>query len=178
LCWNYGRKLNSKTNFAAILIFGMKIITTQQFAEATKINKLKLPGLASLLMEIMKINEINDTFEKAADFEGVEFVDEILRLIGIKVEISESDLKNIPADGAFIALANHPYGGIEGLLLIKILCTIRPDAKVMANFLLKKIPNLSDFFVAVNPFENIDHSSSISGIKSTLTLLNQGTPNL
>jgi putative hemolysin len=154
----------------------MKIITTQQFAEATKINKLKLPGLASLLMEIMKINEINDTFEKAADFEGVEFVDEILRLIGIKVEISESDLKNIPTDGAFIALANHPYGGIEGLLLIKILCTIRPDAKVMANFLLKKIPNLSDFFVAVNPFENIDHSSSISGIKSTLTLLNQGTP--
>lgn len=154
----------------------MKIITIQQFAEATKLNKLKMPGLASLLMEIMKINEINDTFEKAEDFEGVEFVDEILRLVGVKVDIRESDLKNIPTDGAFIALANHPYGGIEGLLLIKILCTIRPDAKVMANFLLKKIPNLSDFFVAVNPFENIDHSSSISGIKSTLRLLSGGTP--
>lgn len=154
----------------------MKIITKQQFAEATKIDKLRMPGLASLLMEIMKINDINDTFEKAEEFEGVDFVDEILRLVGVKVDIKESDLKNIPLDGAFIALANHPYGGIEGLILIKILCTVRPDAKVMANFLLKKIPNLSDFFVAVNPFENIDHSSSISGIKSTLTLLNQGTP--
>ena len=154
----------------------MKIITSEEFAKATKLNKLPLPGLASLLMEIMKINDINDTFEKAEEFEGVEFVDEILRLVGVKLEISESDIKNIPLDGAFTAIANHPYGGIEGLILIKILCSIRPEAKVMANFILKKIPNLSDFFVAVNPFENIEHSSSISGIKTTLSLLNAGVP--
>ena len=154
----------------------MKIITSEEFAKATKLNKLRMPGLASLLMEIMKINDINDVFEAAENFEGVEFVDEILRLIGVKVEISESDLKNIPLKGAFTAIANHPYGGIEGLILIKVLCTIRPDAKVMANFILKKIPNLSDFFVAVNPFENVEHSSSISGIKTTLSLLKTGTP--
>lgn len=154
----------------------MKIITSEEFAKATKIDKLRMPGLASLLMEIMKLNDINETFAKAAEFEGIEFVDEILRLIGVKVEISESDLKNIPLEGAFTAIANHPYGGIEGLILIKILCSVRPDAKVMANFILKKIPNLSDFFVAVNPFENIDHSSSISGIKTTLNLLKKGTP--
>ncbi|RRN76493.1 lysophospholipid acyltransferase family protein, partial [Pseudoxanthomonas sp. SGD-10] len=154
----------------------MAIISTKEFAEVTKLNKLKMPGLASLLMEIMKINDINRTFEKAKSFEGVEFVDEILKLVGVHVEISESDLKNIPKDGAFIAVANHPYGGIEGLILIKILCSIRPESKVMANFLLKKIPNLSDFFVAVNPFENIEHSSSISGIKSTLSLLSSNVP--
>lgn len=154
----------------------MKIITSEEFAKATKIDKLRMPGLASLLMEIMKLNDINETFAKAAEFEGIEFVDEILRLIGVKVEISESDLKNIPLEGAFTAIANHPYGGIEGLILIKILCSVRPDAKVMANFILKKIPNLSEFFVAVNPFENIDHSSSISGIKTTLNLLKKGTP--
>ncbi|MBC7653413.1 MAG: lysophospholipid acyltransferase family protein [Oligoflexus sp.] len=154
----------------------MKIITSEEFAKATKLNKLRMPGLASLLMEIMKINDINDTFEAAENFEGVEFVDEILRLVGVKIEISESDLKNIPLQGAFAAIANHPYGGIEGLILIKVLCTIRPDAKVMANFILKKIPNLSNFFVAVNPFENVEHSSSISGIKTTLNLLKSGTP--
>lgn len=154
----------------------MKIITSEEFAKATKLDKLPLPGLASLLMEIMKINDINDTFEKAEEFEGVAFVDEILRLVGVKLEISESDLKNIPLEGAFTAIANHPYGGIEGLILIKILCSVRPEAKVMANFILKKIPNLSDFFVAVNPFENVEHSSSISGIKTTLGLLNAGVP--
>ncbi|HET8829164.1 MAG TPA: GNAT family N-acyltransferase [Pelobium sp.] len=154
----------------------MEIISTEEFAKATKLNKLRMPGLASLLMAIMKINNINETFAKAEKFEGVEFVDEILRLIGVKVEVKESDWKNIPLTGAFTAIANHPYGGIEGLILIKVLCTVRPDAKVMANFILKKIPNLSNFFVAVNPFENIEHSSSISGIKTTLSLLNSGTP--
>lgn len=154
----------------------MKIITSEEFAKATKLNKLRMPGLASLLMEIMKINDVNETFEKAEQFEGIAFVDEILRLVGVKVEVNESDLKNIPLEGAFTAIANHPYGGIEGLVLIKILCSVRPDAKVMANFILKKIPNLSDFFVAVNPFENVEHSSSISGIKTTLNLLNNGTP--
>ncbi|HTN20090.1 MAG TPA: GNAT family N-acyltransferase [Pelobium sp.] len=154
----------------------MEIISTEEFAKATKLNKLRMPGLASLLMAIMKINDINETFAKAAKYEGVDFVDEILRLVGVKVEVSESDWKNIPLEGAFTAIANHPYGGIEGLILIKVLCTVRPDAKVMANFILKKIPNLSDFFVAVNPFENIEHSSSISGIKTTLSLLNSGTP--
>jgi putative hemolysin len=62
------------------------------------------------------------------------------------------------------------------MVLLKMLCMVRPDAKVMANFLLKKIPNLADYFVAVNPFENIDHSSSISGLKTTLELLANGTP--
>ncbi|ADY52826.1 phospholipid/glycerol acyltransferase [Pseudopedobacter saltans DSM 12145] len=154
----------------------MKIITTEEFAEATKLDKLRMPGLASLLMEIMKINDVNRTFEKAMSHEGLDFVDEILRLLGVKIEISETDLKNLPASGSFIAVANHPYGGIEGLMLIKILGSVRPESKVMANFLLKKIPNLSDFFVAVNPFENIEHSSSISGIKTTLSLLENGTP--
>ena len=52
----------------------------------------------------------------------------------------------------------------------------RPDSKLMANFLLKKIPNLADYFIAVNPFENVEHSSSISGLKNTLELLANGTP--
>ncbi|MDB5014512.1 MAG: family N-acetyltransferase, partial [Daejeonella sp.] len=74
------------------------------------------------------------------------------------------------------AIDNHPFGGIEGIVLLKILCAARPDSKLMANFLLKKIPNLSDYLIAVNPFENLEHTSSISGIKNTLQLLRNGTP--
>ena len=154
----------------------MKIITTEEFAKATKLDKLKMPGLAALLMEVMKINDVNDLFASAQHKQGVEFIDAILAGCGVEIEFDEKELKNIPKEGGFIAIANHPYGGIEGLVMLRILLTVRPDAKLMANFLLKKIPNLSDFFIAVNPFENIEHSSSISGLKSTLELLNQGTP--
>lgn len=154
----------------------MKIISREEFAKATKIDKLRMPGLAALLMEIMKINQVNELFEQAQHKQGIEFIDAILEGCGIDIDLDEKELRNIPADGAFLAIANHPYGGIEGLVLLKILCTVRPDAKLMANFLLKKIPNLSDYFIAVNPFENIEHSSSISGLKNTLELLSQGTP--
>ena len=154
----------------------MKIITKEDFSKAAKLDKLHLPGLASLLMEVMKINEINEVFQKAEHLEGPTFVDKILQIIGISVEFDANELRNIPKEGAFIAIANHPYGGIEGLVLLKLLCMVRPDSKLMANFLLKKIPNLSDYFIAVNPFENVEHSSSISGIKNTLQLLRSGVP--
>ncbi|MDO3625894.1 lysophospholipid acyltransferase family protein [Mucilaginibacter sp. BT774] len=154
----------------------MKIITTEEFAKATKLDKLKMPGLAALLMEVMKINQVNELFAQAQPKQGPDFVDAILEGCGVSIEFDERELKNIPKEGSFIAIANHPYGGIEGMVLLKMLCMVRPDAKVMANFLLKKIPNLADYFVAVNPFENIDHSSSISGLKNTLELLGNGTP--
>ena len=154
----------------------MKIITTQEFAKATKIDKLGVPGLAALLMEVMKLNDINKVFSKNVQFSGLEFVDKIFETIGVTIDFDEEDLKNIPKTGGFIAIANHPYGGVEGLALVKLLCMVRPEAKVMVNFILKKIPNLSEFFVAVNPFENVQHSSSISGLKATFDLLQNGIP--
>lgn len=154
----------------------MKIITTTEFAKATKIDKLGVPGLAALLMEIMKLNDINDVFSQNQQYNGLEFIDKILETIGVSIDFDEEDLKNIPKTGPFIAIANHPYGGVEGLALVKLLCTVRPEAKVMVNFILKKIPNLDEFFVAVNPFENVQHSSSISGLKTTFDLLKNGIP--
>lgn len=154
----------------------MEIISKKDFKSATKLDKLMLPGLANLLMEVMKINDVNKLYTKFHELEGLDFVDGILDSLGIKIEIDEKELNNIPKEGAFIAIANHPYGGVEGLILLKILCMQRPDVKIMANFLLKKIPNLSDYFIAVNPFENVKNSSSISGLKTTLEQLQQGNP--
>ena len=154
----------------------MKIITKAEFEKASKIDKFYMPGLASLLMEIMKINEVNEVFEKAEHLQGEAFIDKILQIIGITIDYDEFELKNFPKKGAFIAIANHPYGGIEGLMLLKIMCLARPDSKLMANFLLKKIPNLSDYLIAVNPFENIENTSSISGIKNIILQLSSDIP--
>jgi putative hemolysin len=154
----------------------MSIITKEEFARATKIDKLPMPGLASLLMEIMKINDVNETFAKVEHLSGIEFIDKILEILGVKVEFDEAELKNFPKDGAFLAIANHPYGGIEGLVLIKLTLMVNPNSKQLSNFILKKVPNLSDFLIAVNPFENIEHGSSISGIKTALGMLKDGTP--
>lgn len=154
----------------------MGIISKEEFSSATKLDKLRMPGLSYLLMELMKINDVNKLYSKYSELDGLSFVDAILDSLGITIEYDENTLKNIPKEGAFIAIANHPFGGIEGLILLKMLAKVRPDVKLMANFILKKIPNLSEHFIAVNPFENISNNSSISGIKSTLELLNAGSP--
>ena len=72
----------------------MKVITTEEFAKATKLDKLKMPGLAALLMEIMKINDVNKLFAQAQPKQGPEFVDAILEGIGVKIEFDEKELKN------------------------------------------------------------------------------------
>ncbi|HEY1054512.1 MAG TPA: hypothetical protein VGE24_05235, partial [Emticicia sp.] len=91
----------------------MGIITKEEFVKAIKLDKLRMPGLASLLMELMKINDVNETFTKAKHLTGVEFIDKILEILGIKVTFNAEELNNIPKQGPFIAIANHPYGGVE-----------------------------------------------------------------
>ena len=76
----------------------MTIITKEEFAKATKIDKLHMPGLASVLMELMKINEVNKTFAKVEHLSGIEFIDKILEYLGVKVEFDEEELKNFPKD--------------------------------------------------------------------------------
>ncbi|RYZ95260.1 MAG: hemolysin, partial [Sphingobacteriaceae bacterium] len=64
----------------------MKVITTEEFAKATKLDKLKMPGLAALLMELMKINQVNELFAQAQPNEGPAFVDAILKGCGVTIE--------------------------------------------------------------------------------------------
>ncbi|MBK1438867.1 lysophospholipid acyltransferase family protein [Parapedobacter sp. ISTM3] len=152
------------------------LITKGAFAKATGIHRLPLPGIDSLLMSFMQLDRFNTEFDKVRHLEGAEFVDGVLELLGIQVRIDPSDLEKIPKKGSFIAVANHPYGGIEGLILLKILCAARPETKVVANFLLQHIPNLSGYFIGINPFHEEAHLSNVAGLRQVLAAVKQGMP--
>lgn len=154
----------------------MELISEANFSTATGICKIPIPGLAVFLMKLLKISEFNSIISDANDINGEEFANHLLEKLGVTLQIDEQDLLNIPADGAFIAIANHPYGGIESLALLSTLKKKRPETMFMGNFLLKKIPNLADSIIAVNPFENVKDSSSISGLKTTFATLKAGVP--
>ena len=158
----------------AVTFIHMTVISLNDFSKATK--TVKLPGLAALLMKVMKIDAFNHLIQRAGNLEGLAFTQYVLNFLGVTLEIDNSDLLNVPANGAFIAVANHPYGAIESLALLNLLVSCRPDTLFMGNFSLKKVPNLADYIIAVNPFENIRDSSSNSGIKTTLNKLKTGTP--
>jgi putative hemolysin len=154
----------------------MTLISEEKFSEISGLSKIRIPGLSSYLMKKMKINNLNTVVKDAVDLEGAAFSSHVLEAIGVKVQVNASDLENIPADGAFIVVANHPYGGIESLALLSTIAQVRPDTLYMGNFLLKKIPNLEKCIIGVNPFENVQNSSSISGLKITFKTLKDGIP--
>lgn len=150
------------------------LIERDEVAELTKIGNLKFPALAGLLMNILSIDKINDFYSRNSDKDVIDFIDALFEEVGVKFDFDETELKNIPKTGPVITVSNHPYGGIEGLMLLKILLLVRPDVKLMANFLLKKVNPITNHVIPVNPFENKEFFNSASGIKETFKLLSEG----
>lgn len=128
---------------------------------------------AKFLMYILRFDKLNKVYRQIAQKKGVDFIDELIRTLEINVVFDDAQLKKIPKEGPLIVVANHPLGGFDGLLLIKYLSMVRKDVKVLANFLLKKIDPVSDFFLSQNPFEEGIYEESEPN-EATLHLENGG----
>ena len=103
---------------------------------------------ARFLMNILRFNKLNKVYSRIDEKEGVDFIDEVIRILDLKIELDEDELKRIPKEGPVIVVSNHPFAGIDGLLLIKYLSMVRNDVKVVAHYLLQKIEPVSSYFVA------------------------------
>lgn len=152
------------------------LISKEVLAKASGVDKLPLLGLDRLLMSLMQLDRFNAEFDKVRHLHGMAFIDGVLNLLGIRIDISPADEEKIPRSGPFIVVANHPYGGIEGLILLKIFGALRPEIKVMANFLLQHISNLNSHFIGINPFHEEAHPSNGSGIREVLASVRRGIP--
>jgi putative hemolysin len=102
---------------------------------------------AKFLMYILRFNKLNKIYEQIASKSGIEFIDEIIRVLEFNIELDPQELKRVPASGPLIVVANHPFGGFDSLLLIKYLSLVRSDVKVIGNFLLQKVNPVTDFFI-------------------------------
>ena len=154
----------------------MKLVKPQDLIKAsTFIHYLGGENLAKVLMHLLSFHKINDLYENVSQKQGIESIDAIIEYLNVTLDFDANDLKKLPANGSFITVSNHPFGGIDGILLIKLLSLMRNDHKVIANFLLKKVEPISEFFLAVNPFENMPEAgSSIGGLKTAIDHLHSG----
>ncbi|MFP4555915.1 MAG: GNAT family N-acyltransferase [Bacteroidales bacterium] len=153
----------------------MKLVDSKDFKKAAGLNTIGGESIAKLLMSLLKINKINSEYAKINNLKGIEFLSKLLERLDIKYEIAPAELNRIPKEGPFIVIANHPYGGIDGIILLKIIQELRPDFKVMANFLLRRIDPLKDSIIPVDPFEGKSQTSgSMAGIKTALSHLKEG----
>lgn len=155
----------------------MGLVNAKEVASAVGLKKFGFLGtfMGWTLMKILKIDTLNKIYNKHKHLNDLEFVSSLLDEFEIKFEIPEEDLKRIPKSGPFITISNHPLGGIDGILLLKLLLQIRPDFKIIANFLLHRIEPLKPYVMPVNPFEDRkDVKSSVTGFKNAIGHLRDG----
>jgi len=157
----------------------MSIITSKEVAKAINLDKYGFIGrfLGWIILKILKISTINKIYNRNKHRSNLEFLDALLKEFKIRFEIPEEDLKRLPKEGAYITVSNHPLGGVDGILLLKLMIEQRSDFKIIANFLLHKIEPLIPYIMPVNPFENRkDVKSSVTGFKNALLHLKEGHP--
>lgn len=157
----------------------MGLVTAKEVAKAINTDRYGVFGTFSgwLLMKVLKISTLNKIYDRNKHLTEIEFLNAILDEFQIKFEIPEEDLKRLPKEGPYITVSNHPLGGIDGILLLKLMLEREPNFKIIANFLLHRIEPMKPYIMPVNPFENHkDSKSSVVGLKETFRHLSDGKP--
>lgn len=155
------------------------LVSAKEVAKAINVDKYGFLGtfFGWILMKVLKISTINRIYKRNKHLSELDFLNALLDDFQIKFEIPEEDLKRLPKEGPYITISNHPLGGIDGILLLKLMLEQRKDFKIIANFLLHRIEPLKPFIMPVNPFEDRkDVKSSVTGFKNALLHLRDGHP--
>lgn len=117
--------------------------------------KLTAPA-ATGLERLLAFDHLNDLYARAAAGCTTGAVDEFLRRVLAELDVTchlpAADLGRVPRTGPAVVVANHPFGALDGVLLAAALRTVRPDVKIMANFMLGRVEQMRDLFILVDPF--------------------------
>ncbi|MEW5913288.1 MAG: lysophospholipid acyltransferase family protein, partial [Thermodesulfobacteriota bacterium] len=111
-------------------------------------------GLESVLSHVSSLARLEGVYQRVRGGGGqLAFLDRVLAELGVSYRVPPLELERIPSQGPLMVVANHPYGALEGIVLARLLLGLRPDVKIMANYLLERIPELRDLFILVDPFD-------------------------
>ena len=125
---------------------------------------------ASGLNKLDKFYKEVNTVEFASDP-----AEKIIDAMNIKMDFETGGIESIPTNGPLLIVANHPYGGLDGVALLALLRRVRADVKVMANYILSAIPHLSDSFIPVDPFGgNNSVKNNLHGMRESIKWLQEG----
>lgn len=154
-----------------------EFIKKEDFITSLKLKEKKLAWTASFFMWLMGLSRINKDWQKIPNKTiSLKSFDDILDYYGNTVNLNADAYKNLPSEGPFITISNHPFGMWDGVVLVKVIGEKRPDIKVMAYEMLNKIP-IGSYFIPVDPFKTNEQTrNSLLGTKLALQQLREGRP--
>ncbi|MGE4545325.1 MAG: lysophospholipid acyltransferase family protein [Pedobacter sp.] len=114
-------------------------------------NRLFRTLVADPLEKLLGVRQCRDIYRQLpATNSADDFCRAVLERMNVTCALEGEGLNHIPRQGAAIVVANHPFGAIEGLVMIEALRRIRPDVKVLANSLLQRLPPLREALIGVD----------------------------
>lgn len=125
--------------------------------------------LTTIVMSALALNRINRVFAKVCHLRGGEFTAAWLKELNVTYSIeNHSALDRLP-DGAFVTVSNHPFGFMDGIILMNMIIPKRPDYKFMVNSLLLSLYPLNDNLIGVKPTTTRSGSTIENGTGLKLT---------
>lgn len=134
---------------------------------------------ARRLMRWLNIDRTNALYDRLSSEKGPAFASAVLHELGVKYELIHAERLDHLPDGPFIVIANHPYGSLDGIMMIEIFGRQRPDFKVMVNGFLSRIEPLSGNFINVTPIPEkptAPTKDSIEGVRTAMDHVKRGHP--
>ncbi len=128
-------------------------------------SRLWTPRLSEALFSFLAIDKINTLYQCCMPATGHDFSNAVLDYLHIRLQVEIdpeailflSELKRMPeteANRAFIAVSNHPFGALDGIILSALFGSLFGDFKLLANAFLMRIEALRSCFFPVDPIES------------------------
>ena len=135
--------------------------------------------LINRLLHWLSVDKVNDVHDRYCDNPGPEFSRNLLKDFDINLRVDGREVLDSLPDGAFITVSNHPFGALDGISLIALMGTLRPDFKVMVNMVLNRISAMRPNFIAVDALASDDPAKqtvSKKGIMEAIRQVRSGHP--
>ncbi len=136
-------------------------------------------AFASLLRKLLSVETLSDLNDRICDHKGADFAGKLLEELGIDFQIGGSERLSLLPDGPFITVSNHPYGSLDGIILVDLIGHLRTDFKVMVTEFLNRIESLQPSWIVVNPKTDLQAEvtgKNIQGVREVLSRLKDGHP--
>lgn len=135
--------------------------------------------LINRLLHWLSVDKVNDVHDRYCDNPGPEFSRNLLKDFDINLRVDGRDVLDSLPEGAFITVSNHPFGALDGISLIALMGTLRPDFKVMVNMVLNRISAMRPNFIAVDALASDNPAKqavSKKGIMEAIRQVRSGHP--
>lgn len=158
----------------------MALITMEDIEGISPVFRGKFGNaLARFAMRVTGVDKLAERYGRHEDLSGQEFVSAFLKDLNLSYEVQGLEHLQSVLNGPFITISNHPYGGLDGLILIDLFGYLREDYKVMANKFLSMVKTINDNFISVVPKTKNTKAiaqESINGIKKAIEQIRKGQP--